>query len=101
MSNRQCYAARVEGSHRQLRTRFAYGLRRDNTDCFAEFYGVARSAGVDINEKHIEIVVRQMLRKVKIENQGDTSMMPGEYVDIFAYEAENERTIENGGRPAF
>ena len=36
------------------------------------------SAGVDINEKHIEIVVRQMLRKVKIENQGDTSMMPGE-----------------------
>ncbi len=58
------------------------------------------SAGVDINEKHIEIVVRQMLRKVKIENQGDTSMMPGEYVDIFAYEAENERTIENGGRPA-
>ncbi|MDE7328189.1 MAG: DNA-directed RNA polymerase subunit beta' [Clostridia bacterium] len=58
------------------------------------------SAGVDINEKHIEIVVRQMLRKVKIENQGDTSMMPGEYVDIFAYEAENEKIIENGGRPA-
>jgi DNA-directed RNA polymerase subunit beta' len=58
------------------------------------------SAGVDINEKHIEIVVRQMLRKVKIENQGDTSMMPGEYVDIFAYEAENEKVIENGGRPA-
>lgn len=58
------------------------------------------SAGVDINEKHIEIVVRQMLRKVKIENQGDTSMMPGEYVDIFAYEAENEKTIEEGGRPA-
>ncbi|MDE6757878.1 MAG: DNA-directed RNA polymerase subunit beta' [Clostridia bacterium] len=58
------------------------------------------SAGVDINEKHIEIVVRQMLRKVKIENQGDTTMMPGEYVDIFAYEAENEKVIENGGRPA-
>ena len=58
------------------------------------------SAGVDINEKHIEIVVRQLLRKVKIENQGDTSMMPGEYVDIFAYEAENEKVIENGGRPA-
>jgi len=58
------------------------------------------SAGVDINEKHIEIVVRQMLRKVKIENQGDTSMLPGEYVDIFAYEAENEKVIENGGRPA-
>ena len=58
------------------------------------------SAGVDINEKHIEIVVRQMLRKVKIENQGDTSMMPGEYVDIFAYEAENEKVIENGCRPA-
>jgi len=58
------------------------------------------SAGVDINEKHIDIVVRQILRKVKIENQGDTSMLPGEYVDIFAYEAENEKVIENGGRPA-
>lgn len=58
------------------------------------------TSGVDINEKHIEIIVRQMLRKVKIESQGDTSMLPGEYVDIFTYEAENEKVIENGGRPA-
>ena len=58
------------------------------------------TSGVDINEKHIEIIVRQMLRKVKIESQGDTNMLPGEYVDIFTYEAENEKVIENGGRPA-
>lgn len=59
-----------------------------------------RSSSVEINDKHTEIIIRQMLRKVKVESQGDTSMMPGEYVDIFAYEDENERVIENGGVPA-
>ena len=41
-----------------------------------------------------------MLRNVKIESQGDTNMLPGEYVDIFTYEDENEKTLEAGGRPA-
>ncbi|MEG1609129.1 MAG: DNA-directed RNA polymerase subunit beta', partial [Clostridia bacterium] len=58
------------------------------------------SAGVDINEKHLEIIVRQMLRRVKIESQGDTDMLPGDYVDIFTYEAENDRIVNEGGAPA-
>ena len=57
-------------------------------------------AGVDINVKHIEIIVRQMLRKVKIESQGDTNMLPGEYVDVFTFEDENERVLNEGGMPA-
>ena len=65
-----------------------------------EVQSVYRSQGVDINDKHVEIIVRQMMRKVRIENCGDTEMLPGELVDMFAFEDENERTIENGGRPA-
>ena len=65
-----------------------------------EVQSVYRSQGVDINDKHVEIIVRQMMRKVRIENCGDTDMLPGELVDMFAFEDENERTIENGGRPA-
>ena len=65
-----------------------------------EVQSVYRSQGVDINDKHVEIIVRQMVRKVRIENCGDTEMLPGELVDMFAFEDENERTIENGGRPA-
>jgi DNA-directed RNA polymerase subunit beta' len=57
-------------------------------------------SGVEIADKHIEVIVRQMLRKVKIESQGDTDMLPGELVDIFSYEDENQRILEEGGRPA-
>lgn len=65
-----------------------------------EVQSVYRSQGVDINDKHVEIIVRQMMRKVRIENCGDTNLLPGELVDMFAFEDENERTIQNGGRPA-
>ena len=65
-----------------------------------EVQSVYRSQGVDINDKHVEIIVRQMMRKVRIENCGDTDMLPGELVDMFTFEEENEKTIENGGRPA-
>ncbi len=65
-----------------------------------EVQSVYRSQGVDINDKHVEIIVRQMMRKVRIENCGDTGLLPGELVDMFAFEEENERTIENGDRPA-
>ena len=61
---------------------------------------VYRSQGVDINDKHVEIIVRQMLRKVKIENAGDTDLLPGETVDMFNYDAANEKAIQAGGRPA-
>ncbi|MCQ2602627.1 MAG: DNA-directed RNA polymerase subunit beta', partial [Clostridia bacterium] len=65
-----------------------------------EVQATYRISGVEINDKHIEVIVRQMLRKVRIENQGDTDMLPGTLVDIFTYEDENQKTIENGGEPA-
>ncbi|MDE5547591.1 MAG: DNA-directed RNA polymerase subunit beta', partial [Clostridia bacterium] len=61
---------------------------------------VYRSQGVDINDKHVEIIVRQMLRKVRIENAGTTEMLPGQLVDMFTFEDQNEKTIMAGGVPA-
>ncbi len=67
-----------------------------------EVQNVYRLQGVEISDKHIEIIIRQMLRKVQVEDAGDTTLLPGELVDIFRFEAENERVItENeNGRPA-
>ena len=65
-----------------------------------EVQRVYRSQGVDINDKHVEIIVRQMLRKVIIQDSGDTSFLPGEHVDELVAREENKKTIENGGRPA-
>ena len=61
---------------------------------------VYRSQGVDVNDKHVEIIVRQMLRKVRIEDAGTTEMLPGQLVDMFTFEEQNEKTIVAGGRPA-
>ncbi len=61
---------------------------------------VYRSQGVDINDKHVEIIVRQMLRKVRIENAGTTDMLSGQLVDMFTFEEQNEKTILSGGIPA-
>ena len=58
---------------------------------------VYRSQGVEINDKHVEIIVRQMLRKVRIERAGKTSLLPGETVDMFTVEEENQKVIANGG----
>jgi DNA-directed RNA polymerase subunit beta' len=55
---------------------------------------------VTINDKHIEIIVRQMLRKVRIEDPGDTEFLPGSQVSRFAFEDENERVLNNGGKAA-
>ena len=65
-----------------------------------EVQNTYRSQGVDIADKHIEVIIRQMLRKVQVEDAGDTSMLPGELVDIFRFERENEETILAGGQPA-
>ena len=65
-----------------------------------EVQSVYRSQGVDINDKHVEVIVRQMLRKVRVENCGDTDLLPGEYVDIFRFEEANKKALENGGKPA-
>ena len=65
-----------------------------------EVQSVYRSQGVDINDKHVEIIVNQMLRKVRILSSGDTNFLPGECVDMLALDEENERVLENGGAPA-
>ena len=65
-----------------------------------EVQSVYRSQGVDINDKHVEIIVRQMIHKVRIENAGTTDMLPGQFVDMFTFEEQNEKTIMAGGVPA-
>src|SRR5712671_5584145 len=65
-----------------------------------EVQEVYRLQGVEINDKHIEIIVRQMLRKVKITDPGDTSLLWGDQVDRLDFEAENKQVVEQGGKPA-
>jgi DNA-directed RNA polymerase subunit beta' len=65
-----------------------------------EVQEVYRLQGVTINDKHIEIIVRQMLRKVRITEPGDTTFLWGEQIDKIAFERENERVVEKGGKPA-
>ena len=65
-----------------------------------EVQDVYRLQGVSINDKHIEIIVRQMLRKVRVEDPGDTEFLPGSQVSRNLFEAENERVVVGGGRPA-
>ncbi len=65
-----------------------------------EVQNVYRSQGVWINDKHIEVTVRQMLRKRKVEHSGDTDLLPGGLVDVFELEEENCKVEEAGGEPA-
>ncbi|MBS0652984.1 MAG: DNA-directed RNA polymerase subunit beta', partial [Verrucomicrobia bacterium] len=61
---------------------------------------VYRLQGVDINDKHIEIIVRQMLQKVRVTDPGDTTFLYGEDVDKKNFHRINHKTIEEGGRPS-
>ncbi len=65
-----------------------------------EVQEVYRLQGVTINDKHIEIIVRQMLRRVRIEEVGDTDFVVGELVDKFVFQEENDRVLSQGKRPA-
>ncbi|MDI9439443.1 MAG: DNA-directed RNA polymerase subunit beta' [Bacillota bacterium] len=65
-----------------------------------EVQEVYRSQGVNINDKHIEVIVRQMLRKCKVEDSGDTSMLPGSLVDVFEFDEINAQVEAEGGQPA-
>jgi DNA-directed RNA polymerase subunit beta' len=65
-----------------------------------EVQKVYKSQGVDIHDKHIELIVRQMLKKVRVENAGDTELLPGQLVDKVVYERENARVREQGGEEA-
>ncbi len=65
-----------------------------------EVQRVYRMQGVDINDKHIEVVIRQILRKLKVDDSGDTKLLPGALVDFFELEEENARILEQGLEPA-
>ncbi|MBQ3706109.1 MAG: DNA-directed RNA polymerase subunit beta' [Clostridia bacterium] len=65
-----------------------------------EVLSVYRLQGVGVSDKHIEIIIRQMLRKVRVEDSGDTDLLPGTLVDIFRFEEANQKAILSGGTPA-
>jgi DNA-directed RNA polymerase subunit beta' len=76
------------------------GLRAVQDYMIQEVQRVYRLQGVEINDKHIEVIVRQMLKKVRIEENGDTEFLPGSMVDLFEYLDENEKMVAEGKRPA-
>jgi DNA-directed RNA polymerase subunit beta' len=65
-----------------------------------EVQEVYKSQGVDINDKHIELIVRQMLKKVRVDQKGDTDLLPGVFVDRHEYAKINQVVIDAGGEPA-
>ena len=90
----------IEGSinpHDLLRI---LGVKAVQEYLLKEVLSVYYSQGVKIADKHIEVIVRQMLQKVRVEDSGDTDLLPGGLVDIFQFEQANEKTIMEGGRPA-
>ncbi len=76
------------------------GVRAVQDYMIQEVQRVYRLQGVDINDKHIEVIVRQMLKKVSIETNGDADFLPGTLVDVLEFEDENERLIQEGLEPA-
>ena len=90
----------IEGSinpHDLLRI---LGVKAVQEYLLKEVLSVYRLQGVGVSDKHIEIIVRQMLRKVRIEDSGDTNLLPGSLVDIFRFEEANRDAIMAGGSPA-
>ena len=65
-----------------------------------EVQRVYRLQGVEINDKHIEVIVRQMLKKIRIEENGDTDFLPGTLINVLDYEEANQKMIEEGKEPA-
>jgi DNA-directed RNA polymerase subunit beta' len=90
----------TEGSvnpHEKLRVEGIQALQHHLVE---EVQQVYRSQGVTIHDKHIELIVRQMLRKVQIIEPNDTELLPGDLVDRRRFEEMNRETVENGGQPA-
>jgi DNA-directed RNA polymerase subunit beta' len=90
----------TEGSvnpHEKLRVEGVQALQLHLVDQVQEVY---RSQGVTIHDKHIEVIIRQMLRKVQIIEPGDTEFLPGELVDRKRFEETNAEVVESGGEPA-
>ena len=80
-----------------LRTRGAAGVQES---MIKEVQSAYRSNGVTINDKHIEVIVRQMLRKVRVNEPNDTNLLYNELIDIVRIDEANEKALESGGRPA-
>ena len=76
------------------------GVKATQHYLVSQVVGVYKSQGVDINSKHIEVMVRQMMRKIRIDESGDTTMLPGEYVDVAEFEEQNTAMVEAGKEPA-
>ncbi len=76
------------------------GIRAVQDYMLREVQRVYRLQGVDIADKHIEVIVRQMLKKVRIESSGDTEYLPGTLVDVLEYEDLNEALVKEGKEPA-
>jgi DNA-directed RNA polymerase subunit beta' len=76
------------------------GVRTAQEHLVQEVQQVYRSQGVSIHDKHIEIIVRQMLRRVTVIESGDTNILPADLVDRVLFENENRRVVSEGGKPA-
>ncbi|MDI6909326.1 DNA-directed RNA polymerase subunit beta' [Nocardioides sp.] len=76
------------------------GVRRAQEHLVDEVQAVYRSQGVSIHDKHIEIIVRQMLRRITVIESGDTNLLPSDLVDRGRFEEENRRVVSEGGKPA-
>ncbi len=76
------------------------GVRAVQDYMIQEVQRVYRLQGVEINDKHIEVIVRQMLKKIRVENNGDSDFLPGTLVDILDYEDANEQLLAEGKEPA-
>ncbi len=76
------------------------GIKGVQAYMLKEVQSVYRGQGVEIADKHIEVIIRQMLRKVQVEDAGDTDLLPGELIDIFKFEKANDSVVMNGGTPA-
>jgi DNA-directed RNA polymerase subunit beta' len=76
------------------------GVRKAQEHLVDEVQQVYRSQGVSIHDKHIEIIVRQMLRRVTVIESGDTHLLPSELIDRVVFEEENRRVVSEGGTPA-
>ncbi|WP_435769976.1 DNA-directed RNA polymerase subunit beta' [Nocardioides sp. SYSU DS0651] len=76
------------------------GVRRTQQHLVDEVQEVYRSQGVSIHDKHIEIIVRQMLRRITVLESGETNLLPSDLVDRVIFEEENRRVVSEGGKPA-
>ena len=90
----------IEGSVDPKKILRILGPRAAQVNIVEEVHTVYRSQGVDIHDKHIEVIVHQMLRRITVIDSGDTDLLPGELVDQARFKASNMKAVKEGGKPA-